>query len=129
MLSVKLICLLLLTGCACVTFAQPCQTPWKDCGSTGMKINNVVVPGCCSNPCQMIKGKNSTITVTFTPSKPINDQYRNIVMYLGNEYRSLMTGRRLCISSSIKIFISLNRSQVEIFRGGGGGLYTTTIVA
>ena len=59
----------LVIGYVYVVFGQPCQTPWKDCGSTGMKIDNVVMPGCCSAPCQVPKGKNDSLSVFFTPGK------------------------------------------------------------
>lgn len=54
---------------AVAALAQTCQTPWKDCGSTGMEIVNVSVQNCCAIPCKMIKGMNASITVTFEPSK------------------------------------------------------------
>ena len=46
-----------------------CKTPWEDCGSTGVKITNVVIPNCCQNPCVLKRGANNTVTVDFTPSK------------------------------------------------------------
>ena len=61
----KLLCLLVVIGCA-GTYAQKF---WGDCGSTGMTINDVTIPGCTTVPCPIIKGKNASIIVNFTPSK------------------------------------------------------------
>ncbi|CAI8032202.1 hypothetical protein GBAR_LOCUS18227, partial [Geodia barretti] len=44
-----------------------CNTPWTDCGSTHVKINNVHVKNCCASPCKLVLGQNTTISFTFTP--------------------------------------------------------------
>ncbi|CAI8032201.1 NPC intracellular cholesterol transporter 2 [Geodia barretti] len=46
-----------------------CKTPWKDCGSTGLKINNVIVQDCCSSPCKVKLGSDTKFSFTFTPNQ------------------------------------------------------------
>lgn len=63
-LNVKLFCLLVALGCA-----RTYEPFWIDCGSTGMTIDDVDVPGCSVSPCVIAIGKNVSISVNFTPSK------------------------------------------------------------
>jgi hypothetical protein len=46
-----------------------CKTPWTDCGSTGVKISDVTVQGCCSNPCKIKLGGDTKFSFTFTPNQ------------------------------------------------------------
>ena len=70
--GMNLLCLLILSACCSGVLAQPCVTPWKDCGSTGMKIDNVTIQGCKCGPCPIKEGTNASISVSFTPSKLYN---------------------------------------------------------
>ena len=88
----KLAIVLALVSCAVarIPYSRVRATPWKDCGtrnlnpfslfssnhvfpahagSTNVVINNVEVEGCSASPCQLPKGTNVSVAITFTPSK------------------------------------------------------------
>lgn len=47
-------------------------TTWKDCGSTGISITDVYVPGCESTTCQLKRGANASISISFVPGQEIS---------------------------------------------------------
>ncbi|KAL5463559.1 hypothetical protein EMCRGX_G032464 [Ephydatia muelleri] len=71
----KLSVLLTLVSCAVarVPYSRVRATPWKDCGSTNIVINDVDVKGCSVAPCVLTKGGNVSISVTFTPKEAFTD--------------------------------------------------------
>lgn len=62
-----------------------CKTPWEDCGSTDIKIDNVVVQNCCSSPCTVILGESTKFSFTFTPDKSYQDLSQRACGVIGDE--------------------------------------------
>lgn len=60
--------LLVLVGCA--DGSDLCKMRWEDCALPGLKIISVTITNCTCTPCQLIKGHNYSVTITFEPSKP-----------------------------------------------------------
>ncbi|KAL5463558.1 hypothetical protein EMCRGX_G032463 [Ephydatia muelleri] len=71
----KLAIVLALVSCAVarIPYSRVRATPWKDCGSTNVVINNVEVEGCSASPCQLPKGTNVSVAITFTPKQAFTD--------------------------------------------------------
>jgi hypothetical protein len=60
-----------------------CKTPWQDCGSTDLKINNVIVKGCCAVPCDVVLGGTTEFSFTFTPDKTFKGLNQTVCGELG----------------------------------------------
>ena len=68
-MDMKLGCLLLVALVCVAEVVTQCNTPFQDCGLSGIKIDKVTLPNCCAAPCVLTRGANHTITVDYTPSK------------------------------------------------------------
>ena len=81
----KLAVVLALVSCAVarVPYSRVRATPWKDCGSTNIVINNVVLEGCSGSPCVLVKGTNETVTITFTPKEAFTDLTNKLYGLIG----------------------------------------------
>ncbi|KAL5463560.1 hypothetical protein EMCRGX_G032466 [Ephydatia muelleri] len=58
-------------GCSLMLFRMTVAT-WKDCGSTGVSITDVYVPGCESSTCQLKRGNNASISISFIPAQELS---------------------------------------------------------
>uniref|UniRef100_H2YI48 NPC intracellular cholesterol transporter 2 n=1 Tax=Ciona savignyi TaxID=51511 RepID=H2YI48_CIOSA len=52
-----------------------CAVVFKDCGSKVGKITGIAVSGCSDSPCNLVKGKNYTVNVTFTTMEATDSAY------------------------------------------------------
>ncbi|KAL3308214.1 Phosphatidylglycerol/phosphatidylinositol transfer protein [Cichlidogyrus casuarinus] len=62
--------IVILVFCAMSLLAE--AEKFYDCGSMYSKVHSVKVSPCHSEPCTLVRGKNSTFTIKFTPSQDIN---------------------------------------------------------
>eukprot|EP00112_Aurelia_sp_Birch-Aquarium-sp1_P007330 Seg1798.8 transcript_id=Seg1798.8/GoldUCD/mRNA.D3Y31 product="NPC intracellular cholesterol transporter 2" protein_id=Seg1798.8/GoldUCD/D3Y31 len=56
----------------CLASVQTMQVKFRDCGSKGAKASKVNVTPCTSLPCGLIRGKNASIDIFFTPEKKVS---------------------------------------------------------
>merc|ERR1711993_68591 len=56
---------------ACFGLVSCSEVKFKDCGSKSGKPTHLYIDPCTSNPCALVKGKNSTISVSFIPNKAV----------------------------------------------------------
>merc|ERR1712141_115557 len=57
---------------ACFGLVSCSEVKFKDCGSKSGKPTHLYIDPCTSNPCALVKGKNSTISVSFIPNKAVS---------------------------------------------------------
>lgn len=59
------------------------KTPWTDCGSSNLVINDVQVEGCSAAPCLLVKETNVSISITFTPKQAFSDLTNKLYGIIG----------------------------------------------